>query len=144
MRAAATRVSHRAWSAAVYLFKLSIVVDVFVFVKQFGRQHHADGSRGEIFEGAPDAGHDEQSLPRMVEQHLAPLSAVVDDDMERAAHGDEQLPETASPYVFLNPSTGEPYKLHQFYYLHKKILKKARLPWVAFRDLQSQCMEVGI
>ena len=56
----------------------------------------------------------------------------------------EQIPETASSYVFLNPKTGAPYKLHEFYYLHKKILKQARLPWVAFRDLQCQCMEVGI
>ena len=56
----------------------------------------------------------------------------------------EQIPETASSYVFLNPKTGAPYKLHEFYYLHKKILKQARLPWVAFRDLQRQCMEVGI
>ena len=46
--------------------------------------------------------------------------------------------------VFLNPKTGAPYKLYEFYYLHKKILKQARLPWVAFRDLQCQCMEVGI
>ena len=56
----------------------------------------------------------------------------------------EQIPETASSYVFLNPKTEAPYKLHEFYYLHKKILKQVRLPWVAFRDLQRQCMEVGI
>ena len=56
----------------------------------------------------------------------------------------EQIPETASSYVFLNPKTEAPYKLHEFYYLHKKILKQARLPWVAFRDLQRRCMEVGI
>ena len=56
----------------------------------------------------------------------------------------KQIPETDLPYVFLNPKTGAPYKLHEFYYLHKKILKRARLPWVAFRDLQRQCMEVGI
>ena len=56
----------------------------------------------------------------------------------------KQIPETDSPYVFLNPKTEAPYKLHEFYYLHKKILKQARLPWVAFRDLQRQCMEVGI
>ena len=56
----------------------------------------------------------------------------------------EQIPETASPYVFLNPKTEAPYQLHEFYYLHKKILKQSRLPWVAFRDLQRQCMEVGI
>ena len=45
----------------------------------------------------------------------------------------KQIPETDSPYVFRNPKTGAEYKLHEFYYLHKKILKRARLPWVAFR-----------
>lgn len=63
---------------------------------------------------------------------------------EKAVHLLKQIPEPDSPYVFLNPKTGAPYKLHEFYYLHKKILKQARLPWVAFRDLQRQCMEVGI
>lgn len=62
----------------------------------------------------------------------------------KAEHLLKRIPETDSPYVFLNFKTGEPYKLHEFYYLHKKILKQARLPWVAFRDLQRQCMEVGI
>ena len=62
----------------------------------------------------------------------------------KAAHLLKQIPETDSPYVFLNPKSGAPYNLHEFYYLHKKILKQARLPWVAFRDLQRQCMEVGI
>ena len=63
---------------------------------------------------------------------------------EKAEHLLKRIPETASSYVFLNPKTEVPYKLHEFYYLHKKILKEARLPWVAFRDLQRQCMEVGI
>ncbi len=49
-----------------------------------------------------------------------------------------------SEYVFPHPGTGAPYKLHQFYYLHRKLLAQARLPWVAFRNLQRQCMEVGI
>ena len=62
----------------------------------------------------------------------------------KAAHLLEQIPETVSPYVFLNAKTGAPYQLHEFYYLHKKILKQAKLPWVAFRDLQRQCIEVGI
>ena len=35
-------------------------------------------------------------------------------------------------------------RLHEFYYLHKRILKQAGLPWVAFRNLQRQCMEVEI
>ena len=56
----------------------------------------------------------------------------------------KQIPETDLPYVFLNPKTGLPYNLYEFYYLHKKILRRARLPWIAFRDLQRQCMEVGI
>ena len=62
----------------------------------------------------------------------------------KAAHLLEQIPETGSPYVFLNAKTDVPYQLHEFYYMHKKILKQAKLPWVAFRDLQRQCMEVGI
>ena len=62
----------------------------------------------------------------------------------KAEHLLKRIPETESSYVFLNSKTGAPYKLHGFYYLHKKILKQARLPWVAFRDLQRQCMEVGI
>ena len=63
---------------------------------------------------------------------------------EKVAYLLTRMPETNSPHVFLNAKTRAPYKLHEFYYLHKKILKQARLPWVAFRDLQRQCMEVGI
>ena len=55
----------------------------------------------------------------------------------------EQMQET-DDRVFLNPKTGAPYQLHEFYYLHKRILKQAGLPWVAFRNLQRQCREVGI
>ena len=61
----------------------------------------------------------------------------------RAEHLLEQIPESDC-YVFLNPKTGVPYQLHEFYYLHKRILKQAGLPWIAFRNLQRQCMEVGI
>ena len=61
----------------------------------------------------------------------------------RAEHLLERVPETGR-YVFLNPKTGAPYQLHEFYYLHKRILKQAGLPWVAFRNLQRQCREVGI
>lgn len=63
---------------------------------------------------------------------------------DKAADLLEALPPSESPNVFLSPKTGEPYQLHEFYYLHKRILKEARLPWVAFRNLQRQCMEVGI
>ena len=63
---------------------------------------------------------------------------------EKAAYLLTRISETSSSYVFQNPKTGAPYKLYEFYYLHKKILKRARLPWVAFRDLQRQCMEVRI
>ncbi|MBM6871460.1 tyrosine-type recombinase/integrase [Pseudoflavonifractor phocaeensis] len=61
----------------------------------------------------------------------------------KAEHLLEQIPETGC-YVFLNPKTRAPYQLHELYYLHKRILKQAGLPWVAFRNLQRQCMEVGI
>lgn len=59
---------------------------------------------------------------------------------DKAGHLLKRIPETASSYVFLNPKTGAPYMLHEFYYLHKKKLKQARLPWAAFRNLQRQCM----
>ena len=61
----------------------------------------------------------------------------------RAEYLLEGIPE-AGCYVFLNPKTRAPYRLHEFYYLHKRILKQAVLPWVAFRNLQRQCREVGI
>ncbi len=61
----------------------------------------------------------------------------------KAEHLLGRIPETGC-YVFLNPKTGAPYQLHEFYYLHKRILKQAGLPWIAFRNLQRQCMEVGI
>ena len=61
----------------------------------------------------------------------------------KAEHLLEHIPETGC-YVFLNPKTGAPYQLHEFYYLHQRILKQAGLPWMAFRNLQRQCREVGI
>ena len=61
----------------------------------------------------------------------------------KAEHLLEKIPETGR-YVFLNPKTRAPYQLHEFYYLHKRILKQARLSWVAFRDLQRQCRKVGL
>ena len=48
------------------------------------------------------------------------------------------------PQVFINPKTDETYQLHEFYYLHRKLLSTARLPWVPFRDMARRCMEVGI
>ena len=69
-------------------------------------------------------------------QRLLTLNSKVEQLLER-------IPETGG-YVFLNPKTGAPYQLHEFHYLHKRILKQAGLPWVAFRNLQRQCREVGI
>lgn len=46
-----------------------------------------------------------------------------------------------SPHAFLNSKTGEPFRLHEFYYLHRKLLEQARMPKLGFRDLQAQCME---
>ncbi|MEM5770563.1 MAG: integrase [Bacillota bacterium] len=48
------------------------------------------------------------------------------------------------PQAFINPKTGDPYQLHEFYYLHRKLLSSARLPWIPFRDLARRCKEVGI
>jgi len=45
------------------------------------------------------------------------------------------------PHAFLNPKTGEPFRLHEFYYLHRKLLEQARMPKLGFRDLQTQCMD---
>ena len=56
----------------------------------------------------------------------------------------ENLEPNNSAYVFLNPKTGQLYQLHELYYLHKKLLKTAGLPWICFRDLQRQCMEVRL
>ncbi len=52
----------------------------------------------------------------------------------KAEHLLECILETGH-YVFLNPKTRAPYQFHEFYYLHKRILKQAGLPWVAFRNL---------
>jgi len=46
-----------------------------------------------------------------------------------------------SHHAFLNSKTGEPFRLHEFYYLHRKLLEQARMPKLGFRDLQTQCME---
>ena len=48
------------------------------------------------------------------------------------------------PQAFINPKTGDPYQLHEFYYLHRKLLNAARLPWIPFRNLARRCMEVEI
>ena len=39
----------------------------------------------------------------------------------------ERIPENGY-YVFLNLKTGAPYQLHEFYYLHKRILRQTGLP----------------
>lgn len=41
--------------------------------------------------------------------------------------------------VFPNPKTGQPYLLHEFYYLHQKVLKAARLHPISFRELARNC-----
>ena len=42
-----------------------------------------------------------------------------------------------------NSKTEHRITLHEFYYLHKRILKQAGLPWVAFRNLQHQSWRWG-
>lgn len=46
-----------------------------------------------------------------------------------------------SPYAFLNPKTGRPFRLHEFYYLHRKLSQQAKLPKVGFREFQNQYRE---
>ena len=46
--------------------------------------------------------------------------------------------------VFPNPKTGQPYLSHEFYYLHQKILKAARLPPISFRELAKNCKGVEL
>ncbi len=46
--------------------------------------------------------------------------------------------------VFLNPKTGQLYLSHEFYYLHQKILKAARLHPISFRELARNCKGVEL
>ena len=46
--------------------------------------------------------------------------------------------------VFLNPKTGQPYLPHEFYYLHQKVLKAARLHPISFRELAKNCRGVRL
>ncbi|MDN0033982.1 hypothetical protein QVN85_13890 [Oscillibacter valericigenes] len=47
-------------------------------------------------------------------------------------------------FVFLDPKTGIPYTPHRIYYLHRKILKQAKLPVISFRDLQMNAKEMEL
>lgn len=40
------------------------------------------------------------------------------------------------PEVFLSPKTSAPYRLHEFYYLHKRVIEAAGLDHVRFADLR--------
>lgn len=46
--------------------------------------------------------------------------------------------------VFLNPETGQMYLPHEFYYLHRKMLKAARLHPISFRELAKNCKGVEL
>ena len=46
--------------------------------------------------------------------------------------------------VFPNPKTGQAYLSHEFYYLHQKVLKAARLHPVSFRELAKNCKGVEL
>ena len=46
--------------------------------------------------------------------------------------------------VFLDGKNGEPYTPHRFYYLHRQMLKRARLPTIGFRDLQLNFKEMEL
>ncbi len=46
--------------------------------------------------------------------------------------------------VFLNPKTGQPYLLYEFYYLHQKVLKAAQIHPISFRELARNCKGVEL
>ena len=49
-----------------------------------------------------------------------------------------------TPEVFVDAKTGQPYTLHRLYYLHRKVLNKARLPVTGFRQLQLSARRLGL
>lgn len=49
-----------------------------------------------------------------------------------------------SPYLFLNPKTEKPYKLHEFYYLHRRIAESAKLPNISFSSLKKSYRRLGL
>lgn len=49
-----------------------------------------------------------------------------------------------SSEVFLNVRTGQPYTEHRLYYLHRKALRKARLPQISLRQLQACAKEMSL
>jgi len=49
-----------------------------------------------------------------------------------------------SQLAFLDPKTGEGYTLHRFYYLHRGLLRRCRLPEMGFRELQQCAGEVEL
>jgi integrase len=85
------------------------------------------------------AAFDVQSRQVILGKHLLTLS-------EKAAEHlvTEHEKHPKNPYVFLDAKTGEPYTPHRFYYLHRQILKRARLPTIGFRDLQINFKEMEL
>lgn len=49
-----------------------------------------------------------------------------------------------SLHIFLNPKTSAPFRLHEFYYLHRKLSDEAELPKISFREMKRACREVLI
>ena len=73
----------------------------------------------------------------LLEKRWVPLSEQAVEVLKR-----EYDRRTGSPFVFLDPKTDAPYTPHRLFYLHRKILKQAKLPIISFRDLQMNAKEM--
>ena len=94
--------------------------------------------QGELF-ALPWAAFDVQSRQIILGNRLLPISEKAVEHLvaEHATH-----PE--NPHIFLDPKISGPYTPHRFYYLHRQILKWARLPIISFRDLQINFKEMDL
>ena len=68
-----------------------IVIDIVILVIMFRGQDEADGTAGEIVEGAPRINVDKQSLPRMIEQYRLAFVAIVERHVKASAQGHDKL-----------------------------------------------------
>ncbi|MGI5935355.1 MAG: site-specific integrase [Oscillospiraceae bacterium] len=94
--------------------------------------------QGELF-ALPWAAFDMQSRQIILGSRLLTLSNKAAEHL--VAEHEKHL---ESHCVFLDGKTGEPYTPHRFYYLHRQMLKRARLPTIGFRDLQLNFKEMEL
>lgn len=71
--------------------ELGVVAVVVVLGVAVGGEHHAHRAGGEVVQLAPDHGADVEPVIGAVEVDAGLVLAVVDDDVEAAGHGDDEL-----------------------------------------------------